>query len=51
MADGIDNLTAPAQDTTVTGIFDANGNALPAVRPGMNIIRYSDGTTRKIVGR
>ena len=48
VADGIEDVTT-VPDAIVTDIYDANGKALPALRPGINIIRYSDGTTRKVM--
>ena len=47
--DGIEPATVSASDVTVTGIYDTNGKELPAIQPGINIVRYSDGTTKKVV--
>lgn len=49
--DGIEPATVSASDVTVTGIYDTNGKELPAMQHGINIVRYSDGTTRKVVMR
>lgn len=36
---------------TVTGIYTANGTRVQHTAPGINIIRYSDGTSRKVMVR
>ena len=36
-------------DAEVTGIFDAEGRQLNEMQPGVNIVRMSDGTTKKII--
>ena len=46
---GIEPVTTAPDEVAVTGIYDTNGKALPAMRPGINIIRYSDGTTKKVI--
>ncbi|MBR1449503.1 MAG: hypothetical protein IJ588_12245 [Prevotella sp.] len=34
---------------TVTGVFTTGGILLEEVQPGINIVRYSDGTSRKVI--
>jgi hypothetical protein len=46
--DSIETVSALAPETTVSGIYDTNGKALSNMHPGINIIRYSDGTTKKV---
>ena len=36
-------------DAEVQGIFDAEGRQLNEMQPGVNILRMSDGTTRKVI--
>ena len=45
---GIDGITTDA-DAEVIGIFDAQGRKLEEMQQGINIIRMSDGTTKKII--
>ena len=33
----------------IEAVYDLNGHCLPALRPGVNIVKMSDGTTRKIL--
>ena len=44
-------MTASEQDgsRTITAIYSADGRRLQQTAPGVNIIRYSDGTTRKVL--
>lgn len=44
---GIEDALNP--DKTVVGIYDLNGIKLTEPKKGINIIRYSDGTTQKLV--
>ncbi|MBO4905525.1 MAG: leucine-rich repeat domain-containing protein [Bacteroidaceae bacterium] len=37
-----------ATDNTIVGIYDLCGRRIPALRQGVCIVRYSDGTTRKL---
>ena len=48
---GID--TAATTDTAieVVGIYDLQGHPKNALRPGINIVRYSDGTAKKVMIR
>ncbi|MBP3473036.1 MAG: hypothetical protein J6K41_12575 [Paraprevotella sp.] len=49
---GIGFVSPDAQTTpTVEGYYDLNGRKFEAPQRGINIIRYSNGTTRKIVVR
>lgn len=41
-------LNEKANDKTVTGIYTTSGTSLNSTQPGINIIRYSDGTSKKI---
>ncbi|MGM9816671.1 MAG: leucine-rich repeat domain-containing protein [Lepagella sp.] len=43
----VDENTAPAVD----GYYDLNGNRLSEKQPGVNIIRYTDGSYRKVIVR
>ncbi|HAE23793.1 MAG TPA: hypothetical protein DCG33_00490 [Prevotellaceae bacterium] len=36
-------------DTTTIGIFDLNGKRISTLEKGINIIKYSDGTTKKVI--
>jgi hypothetical protein len=45
---GIDGIEADA-NAEVIGIFDAQGRQLNEMQPGLNIIRMSDGTSRKVM--
>ena len=44
----IDGITTDA-DAEVIGIYDAQGRKLEEMQQGINIIRMSDGTTRKVI--
>ena len=45
---GIVSVSASSPKAILTGIYDTSGKELPATQPGINIIRYSDGTSRKV---
>ena len=45
----ITNIAAP--DNGEIRVYGVNGQLQPALRPGVNIIRMSDGTTRKVLGQ
>ena len=45
---GIDGITTDA-DAEVIGIYDAQGRKLEEMQQGINIIRMSDGTTKKVI--
>ena len=47
-ATGIEGVIMNA-DAEVTDVFDAEGRQLNEMQPGVNILRMSDGTTRKVV--
>ena len=50
--DEADAIRENRQDTkTNTSIFDMNGRKLSAPQKGLNIIRMSDGTTKKVIVR
>ena len=35
----------------ITDIYDLNGRRRDALQPGVNIVKMSDGTTRKVIKR
>jgi len=43
-ADGVSNAD-------ITDIYDLNGRRRDALQPGVNIVKMSDGTTRKVIKR
>lgn len=45
---GLSDITAAPEGSAVTGIYDLNGRRADGVVPGMYIVRYSDGTARKM---
>ena len=47
-ATGIEGIVADP-NAEVIGIFDAQGRQLDDMQPGINILRMSDGTTRKVI--
>ena len=47
-ATGIEGVIMNA-DAEVTDVFDAEGRQLNEMQPGVNILRMSDGTTRKVI--
>ena len=51
--DGVEETPCQKEngDIHVVEILDINGNRLPAQRPGINILRMSDGNTRKVVAK
>lgn len=51
VADGIDNIAATDKAGTVVGIYTIDGKRITKTVPGINIIRYADGTVRKVVVR
>lgn len=47
---GIDEIGVDGGNAaTVVGYYDLRGVSYPAPQPGVNIVKYSDGTTRKLV--
>ena len=48
-ATGIEGVLLNDADLKVEGIFDAQGRQLQELQQGVNILRMSDGTTRKVV--
>jgi len=48
-ATGIEGVLMSDADLKVEGIFDAQGRQLQQMQKGVNILRMSDGTTRKVV--
>lgn len=48
-ATGIGNVGTGTAGPTVTGYYDINGRRLSEPRKGINIVRYSDGTIRKVI--
>ena len=47
---GIDNVTLPSAPT-ITGYYTVGGVRLMQPQRGVNIVRYSDGSSRKILVR
>lgn len=45
----IDITTQQATDATIVGYYDLTGRQLSAPVKGINIVRYSDGTSRKVI--
>lgn len=43
----ISGVEMDRQNATILGIYDVVGNRIPALRKGINIVRYSDGTVCK----
>jgi hypothetical protein len=48
VATGIDENVVDVENKVV-GIYDANGRKLNEMRNGLNIVKYSDGSTKKIM--
>jgi len=48
-ATGIEGVLMNDADLKVEGIYDAQGRQLQQMQQGVNILRMSDGTTRKVV--
>lgn len=48
--EGVDDVTV-SSDATVIAIYGADGAERNCLQPGINIVRYSDGTARKVFHR
>ncbi|MDY6438342.1 MAG: leucine-rich repeat domain-containing protein [Prevotella sp.] len=49
---GIEAVTAEdVSNADITDIYDLNGRRCDALQPGVNIVKMSDGTTRKVIKR
>ena len=49
---GIEAVTAEGvNNADITDIYDLNGRRRDALQPGVNIVKMSDGTTRKVIKR
>ena len=49
---GIEAVTAESVgNADITDIYDLNGRRRDALQPGINIVKMSDGTTRKVIKR
>lgn len=48
-ASGIDSPALPSGERRIMAVFDLRGRRLPALQKGMNLVRYSDGTSRVVV--
>ena len=48
---GIDTAATTDSSVEVVGIYDLQGHRQHALRPGINIVRYSDGTAKKVMIR
>lgn len=46
---GISNVNAKAASSEVAAIYNVRGEQLSSMQKGINIVRYADGTTRKIL--
>lgn len=46
---GISNVNAKAASSEVAAIYNVRGEQLSSMQKGVNIVRYADGTTRKIL--
>lgn len=42
-------MESESKEKTIIGYYGINGQKLDTIRPGVNIIRYSDGSTRKVL--
>ena len=49
VTDGISELTTRNMGNAITGIYSVDGKRLAKVVPGINIIRYADGETKKVI--
>lgn len=47
----VKDVTAAETSAEVTAIYGIDGSVRTALQPGINIVRYSDGTTRKVMHR
>lgn len=43
------NINSIANDSTIVAIYDMNGRMLNSLQKGMNIVKYSNGVTKKII--
>lgn len=48
-ATGIDNAVAEQKEAEITGYYNLSGHRIDSPCKGVNIIRYSDGSARKVV--
>ena len=49
---GIEAVAAESMgNAVITDIYDLNGRRRDALQPGVNIVKMSDGTTRKVIKR
>lgn len=46
---GLDDATESHQTNSITGIYDLNGRRIDALQKGFNIVRYQDGTSKKVI--
>ena len=46
---GIDNAVAEQKEAEITGYYNLSGHRIDTPCKGVNIIRYSDGSARKVV--
>ena len=46
---GIENAEAGVNDASITGYYDLNGRKVTGKQSGPVIVRYPDGTTRKVM--
>ena len=43
------NIQQATEQVTLKGIYDINGRQLPAMQKGLNVVKMSNGETRKVV--
>ncbi len=48
---GVDNIITDNQDIHVIGYYDILGRKYTSLQQGINIILYSDGTSKKVIGK
>ncbi len=48
-ATAIDGIDSGSDDTTIVGVYSVNGVRQEGLQRGINIVKFSDGTTRKVV--
>lgn len=48
---GLYDAVAKSQTAKVVGYYDLNGNRIEALQKGINVVRYSDGTVKKVLAK
>lgn len=49
VTNGVSRINAKASDAEVVGIYTLDGQQIPSAQKGINIVKYTDGTTRKVL--